>query len=197
MIPRLALAFLLPLAACAANPTPTPPPEISPEASGETDHGAGLAATKTIETSTEGLPVTLTARLVREDDFKIPFATYAPEGVDYRRLGEGSAVFTSGPARLEVSVVRDPAQSLDLEAYVRGQISGEGQIRSYESRDAWATTAFSFFSGDEMGSIRIGRRGENVVSVLESLPPEMGDGWATTSDVILSEWVWLDNGTGL
>ena len=206
MTPRLALTLLLPLAACAANPNPTLPDDPAapdpPEASGDTLYGADLPATKEIETSTEGEPVTLAARLVRETDFKIPFATYAPEGVEYRRRDDGTAVFSTGgnpdfQATLTVAVVHDPSRFLDLEAYARGLLSAEERVEPYESREPWVEAAFTFFSGDEMGSLRIGRRGEHVVYALDALPPEMGDGWATLSQALLSEWLWLDTGRGL
>ena len=200
-----------------ASGDPAPTPEASAPAvagdSAEVDaEGPGppsqadgnLPPTQEIRTATEGIPVTLTGVLVQERDFAIPFRTYMPEGTTYRREdvnGNLAATFSFGnrpdnTATLRVFIVNLQG-TLDLDGYVRGIAENEGgRVQRFDSVPEWAEVGYGFDGPNRTGSVMAGRHGGYVFYVVDSFPPEMGDGWATVSDVVLSYWEWTDTEGG-
>ncbi len=198
----LALAALLPLAACGADEPPAPfPPEA---ASGETapDTLAPEAApvgdlplTKPATMRGEGQQGTLT--LVREDDFPLPFATYRPEGMtsDWGASDEGAgAHFFVGDATLTIFVpATDPG---NLAEWARETAESMGEPSQLDAFPRWTVAAYSFGGADVTGSVRAGRHAGRAFYVLETMPLERGSGFAPRADVVLREWRWLDDGSG-
>ena len=204
MTRTLALAALLPLAACGSDsasgdaPAPqapvadAPPDTLAQEAPSEE---WPLAKAGTIRVEGTEQPTTLT--LVREEDFPIPFATYRPEGMtsDWGASDEGAgAHFFLGDATLTIFVPsRDPG---DLAAWASETAESMGEPSQLDAFPRWVDAAYSFGGVDVTGSVRAGRHNGRAFYVLETMPLEMGDGFAPRAETVLREWRWLDTGTG-
>lgn len=203
---RLLLASAV-LAACAqpsdSPPEPPPPGPFVPAAPRPDEPPVAEAAERperVRETiSIEGTLEPITLRLAAFPDVPLPFSTYLPDGWGSGVVGsgEGTAVrFTSGEAGLTLFVPAHVTSGAGVTGIARAVAESHGTARVLTGAAGWAEGGFSF-SGDVVGSVRVGRHAGTWFYVTEEYPVEQGDGFAPRARLVLDRLRWLDDGTGL
>ncbi|WP_420456336.1 hypothetical protein [Rubrivirga sp.] len=191
------LALALVLAACGDRPSATTAPATD-EAASPTS-----ADPDSVTISVEGTDQAVAVRRVRFEDVPLPFTTLVPErwADDVVSSGEGTAVrLTMGdPPRqglVSVFVASEPDPAGAVER-ARAVAESYGEVREVASAEPWTVQVFAFSGPDAVGRVSVGEHAGVPFTVVESFPPELGDGFSPRASLVLDRLRWLDDDTGL